>query len=187
MLIRTDAVKKTKGILRRQCTHEYKIVPVNKWIGDNIFGRKKFERWPKEPVIEKVFGISYDEMDRCRDASAVGEKWAVFDYPLVRMKLSRDDVIAAARKMFPGYEFPRSACIGCPYHNNEEWRRVKASPEEWKDAVEFDHLVRNQKGLNGKAYLHKSRVPLELADLGEQDNPYGLVGVREECEGMCGN
>lgn len=46
-------------------------------------------------------------------------------------------------------------------------------PQEWTDAVEFDHAIRkgsargnaNGKPLLGEAYLHRSRLPLDQAPI----------------------
>ena len=72
-----------------------------------------------------------------------------------------------------GYSVPpKSACIGCPFRSDAEWRHLKySSPEEWEDAVAFDAAVRNglvhigKAGLRGKAYLHRSLTPLAEVDL----------------------
>src|SRR5437667_1158135 len=65
---------------------------------------------------------------------------------------------------------PRSSCVGCPYHRDDFWHRLKTtSPAEWADAVAFDHAIRhgsaraNADGhpLRGTYYLHASRVPLD--------------------------
>lgn len=58
----------------------------------------------------------------------------------------------------------------CPYHGNRQWREMRDQrPAEWADAVEFDQAIRKggARGLplNGEAFLHRSRVPLELAPI----------------------
>jgi hypothetical protein len=54
------------------------------------------------------------------------------------------------------------------------WRDLKNNnPKEWDDAVAFDEAIRkgsarataNGDMLRGEAYLHKSRIPLRIADV----------------------
>ena len=103
-----------------------------------------------------------------------------------------------------GYpDSPRSACIGCPYHSDEEWLRLKTeSPDEFMEAVVFDALMRNAAGMRGELYLHRSCRPLGEIDFAaeiakRQECPLvdlmtpGMVPVYQgvadgECEGMCG-
>jgi hypothetical protein len=33
---------------------------------------------------------------------------------------------------------PRSACTFCPFHSNEEWRKVRENKEEWDKVIELD-------------------------------------------------
>src|SRR5690606_33579649 len=88
-----------------------------------------------------------------------------------------------------GYPVPmKSACIGCPFHDDRYWRDMRDNrPEEWADAVDFDRQIRT--GLRGvlhEAYLHRSLVPLDQVDL-STDRDYGQPNLFEmECEGMCG-
>lgn len=171
-----------RGMIRRQCTTDYKIDPIRKWIRKNMLGLEPGRPGPKEPVIEQVFGISFDERNRMRDST---ESWSIFSYPLVEMKLRREQVIAMARERFPDRTFPRSACIGCPYHSNAEWRDMRDNrPDEWADAVEFDRAIRNCGGMRGQMFLHRDCVPLDEADLSQADQ--WDTGMINECEGMCG-
>ena len=85
---------------------------------------------------------------------------------------------------------PRSSCIGCPYHRNAYWREMKLErPDEWDDAVEFDHHLREQSypGVTGQVYLHRNMVPLDKVDLSNaEDHGQLAFDFGEECEGMCG-
>ena len=58
-------------------------------------------------------------------------------------------------------------------------------PEEWDDAVQFDHAIREAGGMRGDTFLHADRIPLEMVDLSTaEDN--GQLSMLDECEGMCG-
>jgi hypothetical protein len=87
-----------------------------------------------------------------------------------------------------GYpEPPRSACIGCPFHSDHEWRNLRDNaPAEWADAVEFDAAIRKTDGMRGETFLHRSCVPLSEVDLetAEDVGQQSMFGA--ECEGMCG-
>ena len=172
------------GMVRRQCTSEYKLGPLMKKQRE-LAGLKHGQR-SKEHLITTVIGISYDESQRMRDPEF---SWIRHDYPLVDMKITRQDCIKwCAEKQYP--EPPRSACIGCPFKNQDEWRHLHKSPEEWEDAVEFDNALRTLPHLKaryrGKPFLHKSRIPLSEADI-RTDEEKGVFSLfDQECEGMCG-
>jgi hypothetical protein len=184
--VTVDAYRPERGMVKRQCTFEYKVRPITEWVREHILKKPKGARWPTEPVIERIFGISFDERSRMFDAAARGEKWAINVYPLVDRRINREQTIAWAEKHFPGHVFPRSACIGCPYHSNAEWRAIRAVPEEWADAVEFDRAIRHQRGVLGDAYLHQDAVPLDEANIDEVDKGPWISGLVNECDGMCG-
>ena len=80
---------------------------------------------------------------------------------------------------------PRSACIGCPFHSNDEWRAMRDErPAEWQDAVDFDRAIRKAGGMRGDAFLHSSLKPLDEAPIDGNVDQLDLWG--EECAGMCG-
>jgi hypothetical protein len=188
---------KSQGLIRRQCTAEYKIDPITRYIRTDILGLAKGEVYRGGDQVEQVFGISFDERHRMRNSNG-DPKWMLRSYPLVDLKLTRWQVIAIAEKWFPDRTFPRSACVFCPYKSNEEWRRMRDDhPDEWTRAVAFDHAIRDAqeagiasgKQLVGLPFVHRQMVPLDQADLRSDDEKQGqltLTGFANECEGMCG-
>jgi hypothetical protein len=169
-----------RGQIRRQCTYEYKIRPIAKCIRRDILGLAPRQRAPKEPVINQWFGISFDEMQRMRSAE---DKFILNWYPLVSRKMTRQSCKEWLRTR--GYpEAPRSACIGCPYRHNSEWRALKENPEEWQDAVEFDAAIRNCGRMRGEVFLHADRKPLPLVNLEKKirrrvcRNVRGVIGCK---------
>tara|TARA_B100001123_G_scaffold277138_1_gene308254 strand:- start:899 stop:1963 length:1065 start_codon:yes stop_codon:yes gene_type:complete len=54
------------GMITRQCTSEYKIQEIEKFIKTEILGLEINARWPKHQVARKWFGISQDEWTRMR-------------------------------------------------------------------------------------------------------------------------
>jgi 3'-phosphoadenosine 5'-phosphosulfate sulfotransferase (PAPS reductase)/FAD synthetase len=104
------------GMIRRQCTAEYKLAPLMKKQRE-LAGLKSGQR-SKDHRITTVIGISYDELQRMRDPAF---SWIKHDYPLVDRKITREDCLKWCSDH--GYQRPpRSACIGCPFKNQDEWR-----------------------------------------------------------------
>lgn len=177
-----------KGQIRRQCTYEYKIRPIERCLRRVMLGLKPRQRAPRDPVMRQWFGISWDEVRRVRPDDT---PWVRRYYPLCENHVTRTMCFDWLDKN--GFdEPPRSACIGCPYHHNREWREMKADrPEEWEEAVAFDHAIRKCGGMRGDVFLHSQRVPLDEANLWtDQDERqmalFGLPGIVDECSGMCG-
>jgi hypothetical protein len=53
--------------------------------------------------------------------------------------------------------------------------------------VAFDRAIRDQKNLDGKAFLHRSCKPLAEVDLRtDVEQGQNLLGFMGECDGMCG-
>ena len=151
------------GQIRRQCSGHYKIEPVRKKIRsliDKIY----------TGCVELWMGISWDERKRM---SMSRVKYITHYYPLIDQEMTRYDCLKwMSDHGFP--EPPRSACLGCPYHSNADWRLIKQNPDEWTDVVEFDRAIRRRGGDRGDLYLHRSCQPLEeidfrsLEDLGQE-------------------
>jgi hypothetical protein len=162
-----------EGILKRQCTGDFKIVPIRRTARQLMkqHGVKKVTQW---------IGISLDESVRMKPSRV---KYSEHRWPLIEMRMSRHDCFRWMEAH--GYpEPPRSACVYCPHHDNQEWRRIRDDePDSWAKAVEFDTRVRHIRGVTQECYVHRQCVPLEQVDLSEDDS--GLLWGNE-CEGMCG-
>ncbi len=184
----------SQGMVRRQCTREYKILPIERFIRRELLGLKPGERAPAD-AVDQWFGISSDEMRRVRMSP---DRWKRNVYPLVGLPLDMLDR-PYTRLMcqdwllehYPNRHVPRSACIGCPYHTNDEWRRIRADAAQWADAVEVDRAIRHADGMNGEVFLHRACVPLEDVDLRTDEDKgqmtLGFRGFGAECLGYCGN
>ena len=179
-----------KGLLRRQCTNDYKIKPVIQKIR-SLLGYEKGERVIKDTKVELVMGISYDEMQRMKTNQL---KYIENQYPLVERAIRRSDCIEWMEiNNFPTP--PRSACTFCPYHSNQEWRMIKENKEEWDEVVKIDKMIRDQEKFKknkkedyhlDKIYLHRDCKPIDEVDLREKDDQTGQYSLLDECEGMCG-
>lgn len=172
------------GMVRRQCTSEYKIKPLLKKQRE-LAGLQPGQRC-KDHRITTVIGISFDEVQRMRDPEF---SWIRNEYPLIDRRITRQDCLDWCADH--GYaKPPRSACIGCPFKSASEWRELRNDPEAWADAVAFDAALRTNTRLvdrfDGQAYLHRSMVPLDQVDL-RTDEEKGILSLfDQECEGMCG-
>jgi hypothetical protein len=96
----------------------------------------------------------------------------------------------------PDRDFTRSACIGCPFRSNAEWRDMRDNrPDEWADACDFDEAQRQadrdgqgRRGLHvGLSYVHRQLVPLRVADLdGSGESKGGGCGsLLDGLDGLC--
>jgi hypothetical protein len=174
-----------RGITRRSCTGRYKIEPVEKKIGQ-LIGKSPRGHWPKHQVVEQWFGISLDERQRER----ISQNAAIaYKYPLIERRMSRQDCVdwLTAR----GWAAPRSACIGCPFHDDVEW--LSLQPDEFADAVAVERQMQSRKvtALRGKPFLHRDRVPLDQVPLSaartrRRPFVYQYDAFADECTGMCG-
>jgi len=171
-----------KGMARRQCTQQLKIRPI-RWKLTELLQEAGI---PKRPgCVESLMGISLDEVQRVKPSDV---QWVTSSYPLIEMRWTRADCETFLDGI--GWKAPRSACIGCPFHSDHEWRQIKErSPEEFADAVAFEREVQEtngQAGLRGTPFLHRSRVPLDEVDLSTpEDHGQGVLTTDDECEGVC--
>ena len=158
----------TEGMGRRQCTAEYKLAPINRKVRELLGAiAPDFRRVPKGNTAEQWIGFSTDEIHRVNDKR--DNLYTTKRYPLLDLDMSRKDCERWLAASGWGHT-AKSACIGCPFHGNAAWRDLRDNhPEEWQDAVEFDRQIRKGgargEELRGEAFLHRSRVPLELAPI----------------------
>ncbi|CAO3425657.1 hypothetical protein [Azospirillum doebereinerae] len=181
-LLRSADGRVSIGMIRRQCTADYKLVPIRRKVREltGLAGRHS----PKRPVVEQWIGISRDELVRMKPSA---EAWQVNRWPLVERGMTRRDCLRwLERHGYP--EPPKSACIGCPFHSDAAWRRLRDDePDAWADAVAVDHAIRTGfRGIWGELYLHRSAVSLDKADLSDETDSGQLDLWGNECEGLCG-
>lgn len=172
------------GMGRRQCTREYKVEPIVRKIRE-LLGVERGRRVPKGVIVEQWIGISTDEAQRMKDGpqAYIKNRW-----PLIEARINRGDCLAWFAREHPTRTLAKSACVFCPYMNNENWRRIKADPGAWAMALAVDKAIRApgvvSRHLAGEAFLHRSRAPLAEADLGGAEGQLDLFN--DECDGMCG-
>lgn len=168
------------GISMRQCTHDFKIVPLVREAKRimNESGSKTCIQW---------LGISLDEIARMKESR---EKRIAHRWPLVDARMKRHDCLSWMEKH--GYpKPPRSACVFCPYHSNREWRRLATDePKEFAIAAAFEAKLQTAKSRikNNRSipFLHSSLVPLLEIDFSTEEERGQLNMFNNECEGHCG-
>lgn len=170
----------SEGMARRQCTHQLKVRPIRTKVRELMAARGLTVR--DRPAVVMNLGISWDEMQRMKPADV---QYVEHAWPLIERRWTRAD--CATYLEGHGITAPRSACIGCPYHSNREWRDMQLrAPEEFADAVAFEVEIQNTKGsLRGRPFLHRDRVPLDTVDLRSEEER-GQLSLVDECEGLCG-
>ncbi len=171
------------GFLPKQCSKEYKTRVVTGELRRQL-GLKPRQRGPKRPVIEQWIGMSSDELERLRNRG--DQPFIHVRYPLVEARMNRRDCLRyMEERQLPAP--PKSSCIFCPYRGNDQWRAMRESaPADWAMAVAFDAAIRpGFHGMQGSAFVHRQRVPLDQVDLDRNDDPQGRFGFANECEGVC--
>lgn len=158
------------GMIRRQCTAQYKIRPIRSYLHKNYQGKH----------VNQMIGISVDEATRMRDSRYVHTSNC---YPLIDKRMTRQDCLRYVEEAV-GERPQRSACWLCPFHSDAEWKHLRDhAPDAFAKAAEMDDLIRRRPGQDAEYYLHKSRRPLSERPFENLDE---LNLFENECEGMCG-
>lgn len=171
----------TQGHIPRQCTSDYKIKPIMKKVRQIA----NIKRGEKEVRVIQWHGISYDELMRMKESR---DPWCQIRYPLIELRMSRWHCLKWMNDH--GYPRPpRSACVFCPFHSDDEWRNIKDNDADgWERAVYIDREYRQLKKqtakMKGYPYLHRSCVPLDEVDFNIYTKQTELWG--NECGGYCG-
>lgn len=179
------------GMLRRQCTREYKITVLDNYIRDDIYKIPKGSRRPRTALWH---GITLDEAGRM---AAPGEAWKLNIYPFLGKAIDNKENIqniswgfpATRKDLYKWYALhgfpipPKSSCVFCPYQSDQSWAlKKKFAPEDFAVAVKVDEAIRNStsRGIRNPIYLHKSCRPLaEIQFDVSRDEEWN------ECSGNC--
>lgn len=166
------------GAIRRQCTGDWKITPIRRYLQAHRNGQP----------VELWLGITVDEWQRAKDANV---QYITHRYPLLELGMSRADCLAwleAHSLPSPG----KSSCTFCPFHNRRSWEEMKrAGGSDWQEAVAVDAAIRNVRP-PGELFVHPARVPLPEAVTIPEDYGYSQLNLLEtndadaECDsGFC--
>ena len=164
------------GMIKRQCTNDYKIQVVKKKVRE-LMGVKYRQRMKP---CEMWLDITLDEASRMKESRMYN---ITYKYPLIDKRLKRSDCI----NFFKKNDLPipmKSSCIFCPYHSDKFWKDLKKEGNGvWDLAVKVDYSIRDssQRGVRDKLFLHKSCLPLDEVQFADQQELWD-----EECEGYCG-
>lgn len=133
------------GQARRQCTRDFKIMPIARKERD-LMGYKPRQRIPPRSC-EIWIGISTDEVVR---AGAAFERWAIHRYPLLEKRMSRHD----CERWLERNGYPRvkkSACVFCLAGETEVVTREGIRPIRELAGGEHYLLVPSRGKLGGLA------------------------------------
>ena len=164
------------GITRRQCTREYKIEPIEKYIRRVLLNLKPRQHIPKDTTIINLFGFSTDESRRAvkmRQAFAGRTQWTC-EFPLLdeNLRMTRLDCQNYIEKQ-SGFHWRSSRCVFCPLQRNRHFLEIKEhDPEGWQRALAVDESLRSagsvvNRGMDERLYVHRSCRPLDAANLDE--------------------
>lgn len=193
------AAGKSPGMLRRQCTREYKLDPIYKWLRREVVGLKPRQRMPKNVRFRVFIGMSADEEGRAYRVMNNAKPYEENHFPLIDMGFDRARTIHELETAFDiPHEVPRSACTFCPFRGNDEWLELRrVDPAGFQRAVEIDAAIRDHdarcnKALQKEMFIHRSCVPLgEIdwnaieADMLARPEQLALF-ERPDCMGACG-
>lgn len=174
-----------ESVSKRQCTSDYKLDPIKKELRQRLH-LEAGKRAPKGVQVEMWLGISTDETTRQKPSR---DEWITNRWPLIEQGYNRAQLYMWFKERYPERELPRSACVGCPYHSEGEWKRMKEhDPKSFAEDVFIDRALRELSHLRalskGAAYLHRTRQPLDEVDFSNTKD-YSEA-MQEECEGLCG-
>jgi hypothetical protein len=157
------------GMGRRQCTTQYKIIPIQKKLRE--LGAKA-----SNPFVLWI-GISTDEAQRMKPAR---KKYYKHIFPLIDKNMTRLHCLRWLSEN--NYPKPmKSSCVFCPYKGNAEWREL--DERDLAIAVNVDKAIRT---FGVMQYAHRYCKPLDQVDFRSAEDAGQLSMFGEECEGMCG-
>jgi hypothetical protein len=147
--------RREKFMLKRQCTREYKVQPLTRYL---------YDRYPGD-CIRLMLGISVDEYHRMRDSSASRIEHV---YPLVDRRLTRwqcREIVERAGLAVPW----KSSCWFCPFRSVvSQWALVQRYPD-----------------LAGMARVLEGRINAERRRRGQDEIAVLRVDMSAEQEDFC--
>ncbi|MBJ6361821.1 hypothetical protein ACFOQM_11040 [Paenibacillus sp. GCM10012307] len=161
------------GILPRQCTVDFKIVPVKQAARKavlELLGLKPGQRLPKDIGFIIDIGFSLDEIRRIHTYRSPQYEYIRLAYPLVEENRTTDESLAFLSNQ--GFPMRRSRCYLCPFHCGADrgigmdWEEIiREEPFSFLKACWFDSRLREVQATGNKImrsipYLHYSRRPL---------------------------
>ncbi len=158
-----------KSKMPRNCTIDYKVKVISKFVRWELLGYRKGQRLRDEDkkAHEMHMGFSYEEQKRCKESP---NPMFVNKFPLVDMGLVRADNYAYIRDVW-GLETKASACTFCPFHTNYFFGYLKDNePATYSGLIEVDELLRDKNPkppMDSDLFISRSRK--RIADLTPED------------------
>lgn len=150
------------GKFPEYCSIEWKQRPVMRWAAAQ-------PGWMDRGVTSWI-GITGEERHRRRGPN---RQWFQPSYPLLDVCPSHVSRVYDICSLLGWPDPPRSCCWMCPNMHNREWRELRDEfPDDFAKACDLDDQLRET---DPHVFVHSSRVPLRMADLG-QPEPAGLFG-----------
>jgi hypothetical protein len=184
----------SKGRTKRQCSKEYKIEVIGKVLRREILGLAP-GRSPKGMIVHQYIGFSLDEAGRAARLKKIPcPKYIRRHFPLVEKFITRMQIVSWLQREYPEHHVPRSACVECPFHSDDEWLRIKSVPLDWARAVRVDESLRTtgsvaNRDMTQTMYLHRSMQPLVQIDFKpstDERSKQSNINFAPECMGVCG-
>ena len=158
-----------KSKMPRNCTLDYKVSVISKYVRWTLLGYKKHQRLrdADAKAHEMHLGFGAEEKHRCKESP---NPMFINKFPLVEMGLTRGDNYAYIKEVW-GLETKASACTFCPFHRNYFFGYLKEhEPEQFAKVVGVDELLRvktPKPPMDSELYISRSRV--RLLDLKPED------------------
>lgn len=176
-----------KSRMPRNCTIDYKVNQISKFIRWEILGYKKGQRLKEEDkkAHEMHMGFSFEEKRRCK---ASPNPMFVNHFPLVEMGLVRADNYAYIKDVW-GLDTKASSCTFCPFHKNYFFRYMQENePKAYQQLLEIDTLLRDndpKPPMDSNLFISRSRKRLtDLSDEECQDAECFLYNGKEVWNGF---
>lgn len=164
------------GLMPRQCTGDFKIIPVQqatrRLVKEKLMLQPR-QQMPKNIAIVMDIGFSADEINRVGGYVSHQSKYIYLAYPLIEMGESTKGSIDYLQQR--NYPSKRSRCYFCPFNCSGDrardigmdWQEIiDTEPQSFLKAVFFDEELRKiqaagNKNMRSIPYFHFSRQPLK--------------------------
>ena len=152
-----------KSKMPRNCTIDYKVERISKFVRWELLGYRKGQRLRSEDIKahEMHMGFSAEEAHRCKESKS---SMFVNKFPLVDMGLTRADNYKYILEEW-GMDTKASACAFCPFHKNFFYQYIREhEPETYQAVVGVDHLLRDKNPkppMDSDLFISRSRKRIE--------------------------
>lgn len=173
------------GMIKRQCTGDYKVRQVD----DEIRNLYKLKKGAHRPLTKVWIGISLDEMSRMRTPGAV---WKVHSYPFIGYEVSVKGAVKVSEMNYTrsdivkwltlqGLPVPvKSSCVFCPFMSDNEWSKLAGNELERVKLVEKAINVHRKGRFDSELFLHRSLEPIDRIKFDQED-----LFTMGNCSDMC--